>query len=74
MMITTMAPVENPRCAAAFEGFPPPTLPSLGGLLFGLLAWFPLSVGYARREELGIRSSFTVVEVEKPKNVVGGIK
>jgi len=68
----TIAPVENPR-SAALEGFPPLTLPSLGGILFGLLPWVPLSVGYVSREELGIRLSFNVIEVEKPKDV-GGIK
>ena len=65
----TIAPVGNPRCSAAVEEFPLLTLPSLGGLLFGLLPWFPLSVGYVSREELGIKSSLNVVEVEKPMGV-----
>lgn len=72
----TIAPVENLRCSAAVEEFPPLTLPSLGGILFELLPLFPLSVGYVSREELGIKSSMDVVKIEGP-NVgpsVGGIK
>ena len=68
----TIAPVENLRCSAAVEEFPPLTLPSLGGILFELLPLFPLSVGYVSREELGIKSSLDVVKIEGPN--VGGIK
>ena len=72
MTIPTIAPVENLRCSAAVEEFPPLTLPSLGGILFELLPLFPLSVGYVSREELGIKSSLDVVKIEGPN--VGGIK